>query len=138
MKISKIFKCGLFLMTILIVSYGLSLQAQEIPTLEGTSWDISVVSVVTFQTTSATLTFSGGQVAINNWIFDLNPGTYVETPQRQIISFNAALEKPGVLQTQIFEIQGAAMGENIVIGLLHNVTTQMYYIFLGEPLPVVQ
>jgi len=138
MKLWRICRLGIFLLTVCILAGAFSAQAQETPVLEGTTWEVSVLSIVGFTTSTATFVFSNGMLSINDWLFTLDPGIYQENAHGNVISFNATLEKPGIVQKQIFEVQGAAMLEEKIAGLLHNATTNMYYIFWGDPLPPIQ
>jgi hypothetical protein len=159
MKTIRICKAVVCFLTLFLLSIAFAAQAQEqaaieaissdiatlsnemmddvqttTATLEGTSWDVEVLNVITLQKSPAILTFSNGMLTISNWIIQLNPGAYDEAiVKRNIISFTATLEKPGIVQKQIFEVQGGAIVGKVIAGVLHNLTTNMYYVFGGKP-----
>jgi hypothetical protein len=158
MKAVRIFTLSSCLLALFILSSAFSVPAQEqaaleeissdiaelsnsmmediqttTATLEGTVWEVNIVSVITLQTSKAIFTFNDGMLTIGNWIIALNPGPYEEALRRKSISFTAMLEKPGVFPL-VFEVQGFAKPGRTIAGLLHNVNTNMFYIFIGKPL----
>ena len=107
-------------------------------TLEGTAWEVDVISIPTFVTTTATLTFSNGMLTMSNWVISLSPGTYEENVKSDKISFSATLVKKIGSQTISYELKGSAKPDGRIAGLIHNLSTGLYYIFFGDPLPVIE
>jgi hypothetical protein len=105
-------------------------------TLEGTAWEADVISIPTFVTTTATFTFSDGMLTMSDWIISLSPETYEETEKGGKISFTATLVKKIGTQTIPYEIIGVTNPGKRITGLIHNLTTNLYYVFCGDPLVV--
>jgi cellobiose-specific phosphotransferase system component IIB len=114
-------------------------MAEDIQTstaaLDGTVWQVDVISIPPTVTTTATLTFSNGMLTITDWLVNLGPEVYTETPQGNKTSFSAMFAKKIFSQYVTYEIKGSAKLEKKIAGLIHNTTWDMYCIFFGEPLP---
>jgi hypothetical protein len=107
-------------------------------TLEGTAWEVDVISIPTLITTTATFTFSNGMLSMSNWVVSLSPGVYVETVKSDKVSFSATLEKKIGSQVIHYEIKGVAKSDMKIVGLIHNLTTNLYYVFYGNPLAITE
>jgi cellobiose-specific phosphotransferase system component IIB len=103
--------------------------------LDGTAWEVDVISIPPTVTTTATLTISNGMLSISGWVVTLTPGAYEENVRGDKISFSATLTKKIGAQTILYEFQGSAKPDRRIFGLIHNLSTNINYIFFGEPLP---
>jgi len=104
--------------------------------LDGTAWEVDVISIPPTVTTTATLTFSNGMLTMSNWMISLSPDAYEETVRSDKVSFSATLVKKIGTQTIPYEMKGAAKSDRKIAGFIHNLTTGLYYVFCGDPLPV--
>jgi len=121
-----------------------SLQAQEMTTLDNTMWDITVVETEMMggiHISTADFTFGNGELTISDWIYNVDPGSYQEKQTKNSISFTARLQKLGTYPPQIFLVVGTATAERM-IGVMYNpnqsghMMNKDYYLFAGKPMPM--
>ena len=113
------------------------IQADTTLTLEGTSWDVTMVTYSILQggiqASTAEMIFSAGELTISDWIMILQPGAYTETPKAKFVSFTATLERRFPRQT--FQVQGSAVPNQGIVGVLVNGPSRIPYFFYGVPTP---
>lgn len=124
---------GTSLDTEVIATTILKDQQTSTAILDGSSWEVEVVSIPTLVSTTATLSFNNGMLAIENWIFSLSPGEYEAFVKYERIFFSAILTKSIGPKILYYEVTGMVKTDKRIFGLIYNQNTGLSYLFYGTP-----